>query len=661
MPDPVGAGAGAGVTPPAGNQLTIRDYIKQQAEKLKIPGDLALAIVDTESGGQHSAATGPTTSKVGARGFFQLMPQTAQELGVDPNDPFQNIDGGLRYFRQQLDAHNQDVRLALAAYNAGPNHPSLAAGQVPDIPETRDYVMKVLQTWQAGGVGAPSAAPRAGASATAAKPALSTPPPAFATAGMQPASPALASKQVVPPRNLLESAIAPVVGFGKGVGQTLSDVGSLAERVTGKQLPDLQGDMAAHGAGEQIGKFAEQAGEYALPAGEVTKIAKATNTAARLVKLGMRPGVARIAAAAVEGGLQAGPAAAIAEVHGDDPESTAVISAAMPVAGKLVSEMAPAIRRAAITRMARFMERGVKGDVTPELQKGLAQAASDFIDLPLQRTWRQTAALTRGVRKSAGESLQAALAGPLGDVPVPKAPVYQALDGLVDEVQHLSPVKGGVRTITFRPEIVDAVTDLKSLLNEYPADIPARQLHDLKQVWWKSIYPIRESGQPVGATRELLTSAQKEARMRGAAAISKVLETNAPDVAQLDNAVSHAIKLDQFTKRLALKARTGTLAKPGAKYSIGAAGGAVGIAAGSAVGHPFIGAHIGYATSRMLLSAIESPRWRLLPIATRRTLANAIAAGQPDQVRKIVTPIVLAATADQDNLLSDSNSASVSR
>jgi len=128
---------------PAG-PLTVRDYIRQEAEKLKIPADLAFALVEQESGGKQGAI-----SPKGARGFFQLMPETAKDLGVDATDPFQNIQGGLRYFKQQLDAHGGDVRLALGAYNAGPGR--IVGNRIPAIPETQDYVRSVLALWQRGG------------------------------------------------------------------------------------------------------------------------------------------------------------------------------------------------------------------------------------------------------------------------------------------------------------------------------------------------------------------------------------------------------------------------------------------------------------------------------------------------------------------------------
>ncbi len=142
---PQAAAAGAQPT-------TLRDLLTEQATALGIPPDLALAMVAQESGGRQDA-----TSPKGAQGLFQLMPETAAELGVDPADPIQNITGGLRYFKRQLDAHDGDVRLALAAYNAGPGAVAEAGGVVPDFPETQDYVARVLEGWR-GGEPAPAAA-----------------------------------------------------------------------------------------------------------------------------------------------------------------------------------------------------------------------------------------------------------------------------------------------------------------------------------------------------------------------------------------------------------------------------------------------------------------------------------------------------------------------
>jgi len=71
------------------------------------------------------------------------MPGTAQYLGVDPDDPMQNLEGGARYLREQLDRFDGDLEKALAAYNAGPGR-VIRAGGVPNITETKKYVAAIM-------------------------------------------------------------------------------------------------------------------------------------------------------------------------------------------------------------------------------------------------------------------------------------------------------------------------------------------------------------------------------------------------------------------------------------------------------------------------------------------------------------------------------------
>lgn len=91
---------------------------------------------------QESGARADAVSPKGARGPMQLMPATAQELGVDLDDPYDNIRGGVRYLKQQYDRFGSD-ELALAAYNAGPGAVEKHGG-VPPYAETQDYVRAIL-------------------------------------------------------------------------------------------------------------------------------------------------------------------------------------------------------------------------------------------------------------------------------------------------------------------------------------------------------------------------------------------------------------------------------------------------------------------------------------------------------------------------------------
>jgi soluble lytic murein transglycosylase-like protein len=112
--------------------------IAELAARFDLSPSLLEALVWQESRWRENAV-----SPVGARGLAQLMPGTARYLGVDSRDPFQNLEGGARYLREQLDRFDGDLEKALAAYNAGPGRVERARG-IPNISETQNYVAAIM-------------------------------------------------------------------------------------------------------------------------------------------------------------------------------------------------------------------------------------------------------------------------------------------------------------------------------------------------------------------------------------------------------------------------------------------------------------------------------------------------------------------------------------
>ncbi|MFZ7090694.1 lytic transglycosylase domain-containing protein [Primorskyibacter sp. 2E233] len=112
------------------------ELARAAARKHGVPEDLFLRLVQ-----QESRFNAKAKSHKGAIGLAQLMPGTARVLGVNPNDPRQNLEGGARYLKMQYQTFGS-WRLALAAYNAGPGAVKKHGG-VPPYRETRNYVKKI--------------------------------------------------------------------------------------------------------------------------------------------------------------------------------------------------------------------------------------------------------------------------------------------------------------------------------------------------------------------------------------------------------------------------------------------------------------------------------------------------------------------------------------
>ena len=124
------------------SRAEIDKYVDEMAKKHNVDPALIRAVIAAESGYNPSA-----TSRKGAQGLMQLMPGTAQQLGVhDAYNAKQNLDAGVRYLRALLDKYNGDLDKALAAYNAGEGAVERAGG-VPNIRATRDYVRRITDNY----------------------------------------------------------------------------------------------------------------------------------------------------------------------------------------------------------------------------------------------------------------------------------------------------------------------------------------------------------------------------------------------------------------------------------------------------------------------------------------------------------------------------------
>ena len=126
-------------------QQDIDAAIDQAAARHNVDPSLVRSVVKVESNFNPNAV-----SRKGAMGLMQLMPSTARSLNVsNPFDPQQNVDAGVRHLRRLLDSYGGDVRLSLAAYNAGSGAVARSAG-VPRFRETQNYVRRITNLYNGG-------------------------------------------------------------------------------------------------------------------------------------------------------------------------------------------------------------------------------------------------------------------------------------------------------------------------------------------------------------------------------------------------------------------------------------------------------------------------------------------------------------------------------
>ncbi len=132
----------SGTLPPMANMQQYEAHINLTSKYYGLDSNLVKAVIRAESGCNPQAV-----SPKGACGLMQLMPGTSRDMGVtNPFDPWQNIEGGARYLRLMMDRFSNNLHLALAAYNAGPEA-VVKHGGIPPYDETQIYVKRVIDIY----------------------------------------------------------------------------------------------------------------------------------------------------------------------------------------------------------------------------------------------------------------------------------------------------------------------------------------------------------------------------------------------------------------------------------------------------------------------------------------------------------------------------------
>ena len=438
------------------------------------------------------------------------------------------------------------------------------------------------------------------------------------------------------------------MGAARGAVKTVQTLASPIRKMFGMEPATPPPEETTTGG--KIGRGLESVAEFGLGSGAVSAGVKA---------LGLTGKAALAAKSAGEGVASYG----ISKAQGSNEtgaRTAGVISAIAPVAGYALTHYGPKIAARARTQLAKVFASGLEGKgpmVDYAVQTGdianksvdsavriVRQAADDTLDLPVTASWGKWQSQLAKDTAAKGQTLRTALAGQFGSQDLPKQPIIDALDDLIrTSTEHLAQVTpGGHQMITYNAPLKAELEALKETLEKYGPTLTVRNLVDLKQTWDDAVYTISTSGKVGIAADVLASTAQKEAKQAGANAIRKLFDQSAPTIADLNEAYTHAKRLEDLVIKL-------HKVNPSMSGSAKELVKTVGTAAGAVIGHSqggyelaLLGAGIGRTATRGLITAMESPLWKTLTPAMKDRLATAIANGRGDDVLKVLAPVLSA-------------------
>ena len=610
---------------------TTEEIIQGYAKMYGVPPDLALAVANRES---QTNPDVPPGDRGKAIGMFQLHEGAALDTDVDRNDPIQNIIGGVKYLRQLADQFGNDTEKVLQAYNGGASH--VVAGDVS--PEAQAYATQVMSKMLRG-----AATTKTQTQTQTAKPRftdqsvpVTTQPPPFAE-----------SLQVLP-----GITMGNVKGFAKGAGETVTRLGEMVRKRFPSLAvgPEVTFSTEATTPEQQAGKSAERIAEF-LGASELA--GGATATAPLLTK----------AAAQAATGYGVSKAQGASEVGS---RINAALGAYGPVIGEAIPVVGQTIRNRAIRQLALRLTKGLEesgplvrhavktGDVAPDALQGariVNQAASEILDAPLRLTWGKWQTELSKDAAQKGEKLAEAVKGPLGQEMIFKQPIVDELNKFADQYARMEAeiakgARGGqsdIGQVTHNEDLMGAINVLKNKLDEFGPMISVKNLSTLKRTWDDVVYTLNTAGKVGLGSEALLNSAKKRAADRGADAIRAALYDKFPKIGELNEAVSHAYRLQDLVDKL-YKASPGMnrLMSSALHTTSAVAGAAIG---GELGGHPLYGILAGGGVASALQRAFESPLWQTLKPTLKSNLADAIASGNTRLAMKILQPLLQAETA----------------
>lgn len=420
MPDPLQPGASAF------EARTPEQHFKAMVDQYGVPEDFARTVKELEGSQSHTVAGGGVlTSPKNARGWFQVLPATAAAYGLDANDPFQNIEAGVRNMKEALEKNGWDADKAFAYYHGGSN---LALHG----PLTQAYARKGGQLLR-GRLSAQNnqpppaqpGVPQLGLPMTEAAPftldqtkRAPQRPRRPGDINVPPRAPASSTSPTVPGATTAPWTTDTIkdvgLGVAKGLGQTAVNLGELVHQIPGvtravdalygtpglshQAFTEAEAGLKATNTAQKVGKVGEQIAEVIVPGRAISKGATwAATKAAPYLAPAVGKTIATLAPRAVVEGTGA---AGLARVQETDPKLAAGVAAGIPIAGTVArSVFASKLPDVARRAVEWGQERGVPIDLaTTTANRFIKRFQTSMENTPLGGPVRAAVEWARGKR-----------------------------------------------------------------------------------------------------------------------------------------------------------------------------------------------------------------------------------------------------------------------
>jgi hypothetical protein len=634
---------------------TPEQHLYAMAAKYGVDPKLALAVLRRESAGRQTDASGqPLQSSQGAQGMFQLLPATAHEFGLDPTDPFQNIEAGIRYLRQGIDRGDGTVRSVAAYYHGGPNQqqwgPKTAAyaqGVEDDLRQQLAAQPAAQQTpaQQQAPVTAPAAKP---------KPSDWSKPENIAAAAL--ASP---GAPPTPPWYQRAASTLSDVGIGalKGAGDTATNLGALVHKIPGVDqatdalwnLPpggsqqafvDTRKDLESSNTAQKVGKFIEQGAELIAPAGEIGKLGKAAQVASKL-----GPYASAIPRIAVEAAGGAGMAAA----QGGSPTTGAAFGAAAPVVGAIAEKGAEAWGGALRDKAGKLIEQAFAG--TSQRYKAMVQKrVQEVLDRGLWGSQKSMLKEAQEALVPATQAIDDIMHAHANDVFTGSNEFLRYIESVKDRFRRFVPSPQGMKEVVIDSRPYTQLTRLQRLVTELGPHPTMEDMVTVRKVWDGVVSDIGGFAHraPGAIGLSLREQTEEWAKFKGANFLRGLIGHDLPDVVKPNREFSFwkdiADTLSQTLQRQGpqsggISQSMGHLASATAG-ALAAAGGFGTGHSGTEAGLAGVGTAAAVEASRLVVQAMRSPAWRTASAQVRDALAKALTSGAPETIADLATQII---------------------